>query len=93
MTYARVTERHGITALTLEAAAEEAGLTKPGPMYHFRTRDDLLMAIQRHLTETWEHYLLAELGKPLEESTAQERAAACSRRPGRPRSPPRSSKP
>ena len=26
----RVTERHGITALTLEAAAEEAGATKPG---------------------------------------------------------------
>src|SRR5580700_8626570 len=38
----RVTERRGITALTLEAAAEEAGLTKPGLMYHFRTRDDLL---------------------------------------------------
>ena len=75
----RVTERHGITALTLEAAAEEAGLTKPGLMYHFRTRDDLLMAIQRHLTGTWEQYLLAELGKPLEESTAQERAAAYAR--------------
>jgi len=75
----RVTERHGITALTLEATAEEAGLTKPGLMYHFRTRDDLLMAIQRHLTETWEEQLLAELGKPLEESTAQERAAAYAR--------------
>ena len=75
----RVTERHGITALTLEAAAEEAGLTKPGLMYHFRTRDDLLIAIQRHLTETWEQHLLAELGKPLEQSTAQERAAAYAR--------------
>ncbi|HEY1620527.1 MAG TPA: TetR family transcriptional regulator [Streptosporangiaceae bacterium] len=75
----RVTERHGITALTLEAAAAEAGLTKPGLMYHFRTRDELLMAIQRHLTETWEQYLLTELGKPLEESTAQERAAAYAR--------------
>ena len=75
----RVTERHGITALTLEAAAEEAGLTKPGLMYHFRTRDDLLIAIQRHLTETWEEQLLTELGKPLEQSTAQERAAAYAR--------------
>jgi len=72
----RVTERHGITALTLDAAAEEAGLTKAGLMYHFRTRDALLIAIQRHLTETWEKQLLVELGKPLEESTAQERAAA-----------------
>src|SRR5579863_5958395 len=77
----RVTERHGITALTLEAAAEEAGLTKPGLMYHFRTRDDLLIAIQRHLTETWEELLLAELGKPLEQSTPQERAAAYARVP------------
>jgi AcrR family transcriptional regulator len=72
----RVTERRGITALTLEAAAEEAGLTKPGLMYHFRTRNDLLIAIQRHLTEAWEEQLLTELGKPLEESTAEERAAA-----------------
>jgi AcrR family transcriptional regulator len=59
----------------LEAAAGEAGLTKPGLMYHFRTRDDLLIAIQRHLTEMWEEQLLAELGKPLE----QERAAAYAR--------------
>ena len=75
----RVTERHGITALTLEAAAEEAGLTKPGLMYHFRSRDALLMAIQRYLVETWEEQLLAELGKPLEPSTAQERTAAYAR--------------
>jgi AcrR family transcriptional regulator len=75
----RVTERHGITALTLEAAAEEAGLTKPGLMYHFRTRDDLLIGIQRYLTQTWEEQLLTQLGKPLEQSTAQERAAAYAR--------------
>jgi AcrR family transcriptional regulator len=75
----RVTERHGITALTLEAAAEEAGLTKPGLMYHFRTRDDLLIAIQRYLTGTWEEQMLTELGKPLEQSTAQERAATYAR--------------
>ena len=63
----RVTERHGITALTLEAAAQEAGLTKPGLMYHFRTRDELLMAIQRHLTETWEQIwgTMAVLGAAL----------------------------
>ncbi len=45
-------------------------------MYHFRTRDELLIAIQRHLVGEWEQQLLTELGKPLEESTAQERAAA-----------------
>ncbi len=75
----RVTARAGITALTLEAAAEEAGLTKAGLMYHFRTRDDLLRAIQRHLIEKWERQLLAELGKPLDEATPRERAAAYAR--------------
>lgn len=75
----RVTERGGITALTLEAAAEEAGLTKAGLMYHFRTREELLLAIQRHLTDAWEERLLATLGKPLAEATARERAAVYAR--------------
>ncbi|MFC4014219.1 TetR/AcrR family transcriptional regulator [Nonomuraea purpurea] len=72
----RVTERDGITGLTLESAAEEAGVTKGGLMYHFRTRDDLLMAIQKHLTEAWETWLAAELGKPASEASVQEIVAA-----------------
>ncbi|MEV0218542.1 TetR family transcriptional regulator [Streptomyces sp. NPDC050704] len=75
----RVTEREGITSLTLDAAAEEAGVTKGGLLYHFRTRDELLVAIQRHLTEAWEERLLAELGRPHEEATARERVAAYAR--------------
>ncbi|MFI5546081.1 TetR/AcrR family transcriptional regulator [Streptomyces sp. NPDC051815] len=53
----RVTERDGITALTLQSAAEEAGVTKPGLMDHFRTRQALLVAIQRTLTLRWESLL------------------------------------
>ncbi|MEV4994649.1 TetR/AcrR family transcriptional regulator [Streptomyces niveus] len=75
----RVTEREGITGLTLESAAEEAGVTKGGLMYHFRTRDDLLLAIQRHLTGAWEERLVAEVGKPLQEATARELTAAYAR--------------
>ncbi|MEV6590658.1 TetR/AcrR family transcriptional regulator [Streptomyces acidicola] len=75
----RVTERDGITGLTLESAAEEAGVTKGGLMYHFRTRDDLLVAIQKHLTQRWEELLEAELGKPPEEATAREAVAAYTR--------------
>ncbi|TDC18900.1 TetR family transcriptional regulator [Streptomyces sp. 8K308] len=71
----RVTERDGITALTLEAAAEEAGVTKGGLMYHFRTRDELLLAIQRHLATALERRLAAALGKPLEEASPREAAA------------------
>lgn len=72
----RVTERDGITGLTLESAAEEAGVTKGGLMYHFRTRDDLLVAIQKHLTGRWETQLEAELGKALAEATVRESTAA-----------------
>ncbi|WP_407565136.1 TetR family transcriptional regulator [Streptomyces sp. 184] len=75
----RVVERAGITALTLDAAAAEAGLTKPGLMYHFPNRDALLVAIQRHLTETLDRHLRTELGKPYEEATPRERAAAYAR--------------
>ncbi|MFD5751781.1 TetR/AcrR family transcriptional regulator [Streptomyces sp. NPDC127033] len=75
----RVTEREGITGLTLESAAEEAGVTKGGLMYHFRTRDELLLAIQRHLTAAWEEMLAAELGKPLDEATVRETIAAYAR--------------
>lgn len=75
----RVTERGGITGLTLESAAEEAGVTKGGLMYHFRTRDDLLLAIQRHLTAAWEERLVAEAGKPLREAGPRELAAAYAR--------------
>ena len=72
----RQTEREGITALTLEAVAEEAGLTKGGLLYHFRTREELLLAIQQHLVQGWEERLLAELGKPWEEASPTERGAA-----------------
>ncbi|MFJ5841292.1 TetR/AcrR family transcriptional regulator [Streptomyces shenzhenensis] len=75
----RVTERDGITGLTLESAAEEAGVTKGGLMYHFRTRDELLVAIQKHLTRRWEELLEAELGKPPEEATVRESVRAYTR--------------
>ncbi|MFE2942237.1 TetR/AcrR family transcriptional regulator [Streptomyces sp. NPDC059255] len=75
----RVTEREGITGLTLESAAEEAGVTKGGLMYHFRTRDELLLAIQRHLTAAWEETLSAELGKPRDEATVRETIEAYAR--------------
>ncbi|NJP66787.1 TetR/AcrR family transcriptional regulator [Streptomyces spiramenti] len=72
----RVVERDGITALTLDAAAEGAGVSKGGLIYHFPSRDALLTAIQAHLTTRWEALLLAELTVPVEESTPAERTAA-----------------
>ena len=68
----RVTERHGITALTLEAAAEEAGLTKAGLMYHFRSRDDLLIAYAR--VNAYGSASKAELAFMVESATSSELA-------------------
>ncbi|MFI8361655.1 TetR/AcrR family transcriptional regulator [Streptomyces sp. NPDC085612] len=72
----RVTERDGITALTLQSAAEEAGVTKPGLMYHFRTRQAQLVAIQRHLTLRWESLLAEQLGRPPETAGDREKVTA-----------------
>lgn len=72
----RVTEQGGITSLTLESVAEEAGLTKGGLMYHFHTREELLAAVHQHLAEAWMSQLATELGKPVEDSTEQDRTAA-----------------
>lgn len=71
-----MTERAGITGLPLESAAEEAGVTKGGLMYHFRTREELLLAIQHHLTGSWEEMLRAELGKPIDEASVRDTTAA-----------------
>ncbi|MDW5593103.1 TetR/AcrR family transcriptional regulator [Conexibacter stalactiti] len=71
-----VTARDGIAGVTLEAVASEAGLTKAGLLYHFRSKEALLEAVQHHLLERLEGQLLDALGRPLEEATPQEAAAA-----------------
>jgi AcrR family transcriptional regulator len=41
----RVAVRDGIVAMTLDAVAKEAGVSKGGLIYHFRTKDDLIAAM------------------------------------------------
>lgn len=72
----RVAERDGAGRVTLEATAEEAGLTRGGMMYHFRDRDALALAMQRHVAAGWEAKLVEVAGKSAEEATAAERVAA-----------------
>ncbi|WP_066039496.1 TetR/AcrR family transcriptional regulator [Herbiconiux solani] len=76
---ARVVGRAGLRALTLEATAEEAGLTRGGMMYHFRDRDALVLALHEHLAAEWEAQLVAAAGKPADQATADERIAAYAR--------------
>lgn len=84
----RVAEQDGITRLTLDSTAREAGITRAGLLYHFRNRDDLLLAIHQHLADLWEQDLLTELDKPWDEATAEERSAAYVREGTRGRSRP-----
>ena len=59
----RVVERDGVRRLTLEATAEEAGLTRGGMKYHFRDKDALMLALQEFESARWEAQLEEAAGK------------------------------
>ena len=40
--------RDGVSAMTLEAVAREAGLSKGGLLYHFASKDELIAAMLQH---------------------------------------------
>ncbi|MFF3333004.1 TetR/AcrR family transcriptional regulator [Streptomyces sp. NPDC002888] len=62
--------------VTLDAAAKQAGLTKPGLMYHFPTKEALMLAVVNHVADRWEALLLQRLGQPLETASHQQRIHA-----------------
>lgn len=74
-----VVTRDGVTGVTFESVAAESGLTKGGLLYHFPTRDALLLGVHQHLAREWENTLAAAAGKPATETTPDERLAAYAR--------------
>jgi len=72
----RAIEKLGAAAITFDAVAAEAGLTKAGVVYHFRSMDVLIGSIHEHLAATWEDDMTAALGKRPEQATDAERVAA-----------------
>lgn len=68
-----VVEDRGITALTLDAVAEEAGVTKRGLLYHFPTKHALLVGIHEDLAARIEQELLEATGKEPEAASLVER--------------------
>jgi AcrR family transcriptional regulator len=62
--------------ITLDAVARLAGMTKPGLMYHFPTKEALMLAVVEHKAAKWEDAMLLALGVPFEQSTPQSRVAA-----------------
>lgn len=75
----RVIAHAGVTAVTFESVAEEAGITKGGVMYHFPSREAMLVALHEHLAAQWEAGLVEAAGKPADQATSRERLAAYAR--------------
>jgi AcrR family transcriptional regulator len=69
-----VVRRDGAQALTLDAVAAEAGVSKGGLLYHFKAKRDLLDA----MLEGWLEEFAAEID-------AARRRRAVAERPARPR--------
>lgn len=74
-----VVQREGMTSVTLDSVALEAGLTKGGLMYHFPTRDALLLAVHQHLADEWEASMVQVAGKAPQDASTEERLAAYAR--------------
>lgn len=55
----RLIERDGVTAVTFDAVAAETGITRGGIIYHFSSRDELILATHQHLARQWEAQLLS----------------------------------
>lgn len=72
----RVGSTHGARAMTLEAVAEAAGITRGGMTYHFREREALDLAVQERLAETWEARLKRVAGAEPDELSLRERTLA-----------------
>jgi AcrR family transcriptional regulator len=62
--------------ITLDAVAREAGITKPGLMYHFPTREALLLAIVDHAAGCLERAMTEALDGPLADATPAQRVRA-----------------
>lgn len=68
-----VVEERGITALTLDAVAEEAGVTKRGLIYHFPSKHALILGLHEELASRLEVLLIKETGKDPEVASLLER--------------------
>ncbi|GAB7007607.1 TetR/AcrR family transcriptional regulator [Nocardioides sp. AN3] len=62
----------GVT-ISLASVADRAGLTKPGLMYHFQTKEELMLGLVRHFAGQWHERLCAAAGSEPAELSAFDR--------------------
>jgi AcrR family transcriptional regulator len=66
----------GAIPITFEAVAAEAGVTKAGVQYHFRSRRELILATMDYVARRVEGAMEDVLAKPLTAATPAERVGA-----------------
>ncbi|MEI2639119.1 MAG: TetR/AcrR family transcriptional regulator [Microthrixaceae bacterium] len=71
-----IARRDGVAAVTFDAVSQEANLSRGGIIYHFPSKDELLIAMVERIAEVWEEELLAALDRPWFESTPVQRVKA-----------------
>jgi len=57
---AKLVHEQGASALTLDATCARAGISKGGLLYHFRSKEDLLLALMEHRHQIMEAAILTE---------------------------------
>ena len=62
--------------ISLESVARAAGLTKPGLMYHFPTKEALMTGLVDHLVDGYERELRARLPEPPAVASVEQRLGA-----------------
>jgi len=62
--------------LSLDSVARGVGLSKPGLMYHFPTKQALMLALVDHVVDRWDAQLRRRLPGPFEQSTPRQRVLA-----------------
>lgn len=65
-------EKGGLDALTFDSLAEASGLSKSGLIYHFPSRQQLIIAVHQHLAGLWEEELCSIAGAPATELSPEE---------------------
>ncbi|MBB2974668.1 AcrR family transcriptional regulator [Microbacterium endophyticum] len=71
-----VVDADGQADITYQSVARAAGLTKAGLMYHFPTKDSMMIALIEHVIARWQVELQAALIVPLAETTLSQRIHA-----------------
>jgi len=62
--------------ISLESAARQVGLTKPGVMYHFPTKEALMLALVDRVMDGWDAQMAARLAAPVDQVPVGERLRA-----------------